>query len=1836
MRLSFDLVATQPVIRNTLAEQETTPQVPRSKRRAGSLSPSTGKVKCTISYSQQPHEADRNPFQVRASTSPTSGQDLERRRPVVRTDWHIRPTPMLDPQTPPALRSRIRQQDVQTSHQAPMDCDSAPSSPLHQRKPTVDTDSYHRDEYGSRTTAAPTTPTYSQRYSQRMAPAAERVLIPGTPAEALERQDTINSSAIQPQHPSPKINPEETPPRSERRTLIAEFLGVAKTDDLYAESTSLKAMTTPTQPYRNRRHGFMEIDSPTSMAFTVPSSQLMQKVPNPTGSPIAGRVHSPSESPSSETRIQWTQSLETPPKKRLSSGAVPTSRNNIINKLRGLPEHASEKVTAPGEFVGWSPSMETPPRQAVTITETQGVVRENILEKLRGLPQSTPYLDDGRLSQDSQEDHYYSAASSIADMQDGYQGELASNVDEDLLNGSPALSSKSESPSMASADIQLTSKDETASDMTSLPESVGLTLPSSLVQELEHDADALEAGSPIVSSQVFSSGQRVTNVLDELQDITPSGMDRHYQDTSPARFSRPLQLHDTAASNAHCFSATDDVSQRESDLRGDVIVAGSTISQDLDNLQLEPWSSPLEENEVSRIGAKRQSADLHHAIQSCHRTFIAPVEEGAHDDFADIRFSQLDDGFDIPDLVQKSQRMSPSYDDDTARLTTGALMLQNGAEDTCHDSASVAPPSLGLTGFARASGKKLAASSRAALARVSDLLESDVDEFGAIRQPNALTSPGIDQGFRSAGGRKLAPISSAALAKATSMLGNMDHQNGSEEAGPQMMTSSESIKEFGSFKSAGGKTLAPISKAAQERAARFLEEDPLKMDASHTMENHLPGITTSTVSAVQIIDGALHSLGGFSSAGGKKLAPISKATLENWSRQLAEDSTTESAIETPFTAHPKPPQTGFTGFASGNGKRLAPVSEAAKARALGVLEVDDSLPVLPATLLNSSEAIAHGISRLSPMLSDRKGYTGAENTASHFKPPAISNHMHKLKLKALRPTSAAPLQPSVHKTAMKVTEPFKSSRPFKPPLKAHSGMSTGTAGCTVAPSSGSSRKERSDTIPDLHDNTPDSTGRVVAEGAASIGTPSGRLSVVKRAALHPNARAAHRSVPLEMPLAPDRVSHHVLFNVRGDGVRISLSTLGSPQHHTAQSLKDIGVSEDVIYMSLDNAKTYNFGNWGVDDAYRDLLSRGATEELFSRTWLENHYAMIVWKLACYVRSWPRHLLAAAAAGSGWFCPSKVLDQLAYRYEREINRAERPAVRKIVEGDESPAKHMVLAIAGIDRTYDEEAKKDVLKVTVTDGWYAIPAKLDACLTRAADRGRLKVGSKVHICQAKLSGAEGGVAIQDVMTGSTAVAIILQGNSTRLAKWDKKLGFQKESVVRTTRLRNIVADGGLVPALDVVVLRKYPVLYMESLENGTKIRRTAREEERAVEEHRDWMQKQYHDMVADVQARFGADADGSMSITQPIVVQDVIRSRAADLEAKAVGRNVVPFFSIRVGDYHCSGSGIDSDGESEHQPEAVITFWHDDHGSCQEGHRVKIMSVMAKKPNREHSQDEKIQLTGTRMSAVVELPTDPEALLLTSYRPREITTCAEVGHLYHGAEFDLAVVVLAVGNWIPGSNKAFFAVTDASRRLLLVEHQMAPHRSALPTFLKCQTKILMANARYKLRDPKLDLDIILSTQNYTHIMAAPVAMAASVSTAPGRATWPSYAQPSLLKLHELMASLQTEGSGRDQSSDDQNSLVDLMAKASTVLTGMQPTMNKHLQQPDSMAASPHHPEQLSNPGKKHAAHGPTTQSTFKTDPNLHSQQHSSDNADAKKQHRNVSKKSSGSHSQKADHK
>jgi breast cancer 2 susceptibility protein len=75
--------------------------------------------------------------------------------------------------------------------------------------------------------------------------------------------------------------------------------------------------------------------------------------------------------------------------------------------------------------------------------------------------------------------------------------------------------------------------------------------------------------------------------------------------------------------------------------------------------------------------------------------------------------------------------------------------------------------------------------------------------------------------------------------------------------------------------------------------------------------------------------------------------------------------------------------------------------------------------------------------------------------------------------------------------------------------------------------------------------------------------------------------------------------------------------------------------------------------------------------------------------------------------------------------------------------------------------------------------------------------------------------------------------LSANAARLAKWDAKLGFRKSQAY--SLLRSISPDGGFVPAIDVIVMRKYPILYREIPADGNVIIRNANEEEEERRKH-----------------------------------------------------------------------------------------------------------------------------------------------------------------------------------------------------------------------------------------------------------------------------------------------------------------------------------------------------------------------------------------------------------------
>ena len=249
-----------------------------------------------------------------------------------------------------------------------------------------------------------------------------------------------------------------------------------------------------------------------------------------------------------------------------------------------------------------------------------------------------------------------------------------------------------------------------------------------------------------------------------------------------------------------------------------------------------------------------------------------------------------------------------------------------------------------------------------------------------------------------------------------------------------------------------------------------------------------------------------------------------------------------------------------------------------------------------------------------------------------------------------------------------------------------------------------------------------------------------------------------------------------------------------------------------------------------------LVKMGCDDKSFTDKWIANHCRWIVWKLASIERRF-------SACLAGKYCTmNRLLSQLQARYVKEIECAQRSSLRKVLNRDVASSRMMILCVSYVlpplkpkkqifDNNNDNSNPSTdsgvvyECRIELTDGWYGVQAVLDSKLRDLVMSGRIAVGTKLLVSNAVLKGAEDGVDPLDeayTSTKSNAVTgLCLFVNSTRLAKWDAKLGFVPRSKrqeenrgnLLVTSLSDVVLGGGSIPLMDLIVCRVYPRLYLE---------------------------------------------------------------------------------------------------------------------------------------------------------------------------------------------------------------------------------------------------------------------------------------------------------------------------------------------------------------------------------------------------------------------------------------
>jgi hypothetical protein len=158
---------------------------------------------------------------------------------------------------------------------------------------------------------------------------------------------------------------------------------------------------------------------------------------------------------------------------------------------------------------------------------------------------------------------------------------------------------------------------------------------------------------------------------------------------------------------------------------------------------------------------------------------------------------------------------------------------------------------------------------------------------------------------------------------------------------------------------------------------------------------------------------------------------------------------------------------------------------------------------------------------------------------------------------------------------------------------------------------------------------------------------------------------------------------------------------------------------------------------------------------------------------------------------------------------------------------------------------------------------VRAVLDSRLLHFVREGRIRIGTKLMVSAASLVGFDDGIDPLDpkynTKSVETSPALCLAANSCRLARWDARLGFvqrrrqtiENEGMLRVKSVSDLFDDGGKVPLMDFVVVKKFPVLFLNQDLCSSKARVLSEAEEyqriRKLDKGRQFLMERYADEV-----------------------------------------------------------------------------------------------------------------------------------------------------------------------------------------------------------------------------------------------------------------------------------------------------------------------------------------------------------------------------------------------------
>ena len=394
----------------------------------------------------------------------------------------------------------------------------------------------------------------------------------------------------------------------------------------------------------------------------------------------------------------------------------------------------------------------------------------------------------------------------------------------------------------------------------------------------------------------------------------------------------------------------------------------------------------------------------------------------------------------------------------------------------------------------------------------------------------------------------------------------------------------------------------------------------------------------------------------------------------------------------------------------------------------------------------------------------------------------------------------------------------------------------------------------------------------------------------------PRPPPRRRRRPVRKKMAPQSTGSLLMAHLQQWEVRLPLSARGRPGRHSRRQLYGAGVHSATAAVTADSAISHQFSGdlffssavlggapvcvgdgavlrlsssaAGVSELWGAFASSpGVDEKLVSFQWFRNHYRWLVWKSAAMEVAFPRD------CGGRWLTPDWLMKQMRYRYDREIEAAERPALRRICERDDVCHRRLVLCVSGVysgpySRPPTSESKEGEVEypsLEVTDGWYSLPAILDSPLQYMLHSGKISVGTKIITCGAKLVGSADAC---HPLEAPPTLCLHLSANSTRRARWYARLGYQACPLPFCLPLTSLFPDGGPVGCTEAVIARVYPLIYMENVVEGKNVFRNGRAEERAARQQQELRQKKIEEISSKIQRECEEEVTGKGTVIFPL--------------------------------------------------------------------------------------------------------------------------------------------------------------------------------------------------------------------------------------------------------------------------------------------------------------------------------------------------------------------------------